>query len=141
MFRNSSFADFPKKIIEIFSSQIKIVVFASVPGPPSAVFNLKYYRKRVRRPQNLRKEETERVLHRYLLAHQKGATTHLPSGSLSIQANGVSFFPPGYRADKTVYLFTRLSRVKTLEPFTKAGQPVYPFTRLRQSKQCILSPS
>jgi hypothetical protein len=50
-----------------------------------AIFNLKYYRKRVRRPKNLVKERTERVLHRYLLAHQAGATTHLPSGSLTIQ--------------------------------------------------------
>ncbi len=51
----------------------------------AAVFNLKYYQKRVRRPQNLRKERTERVLHRYLLAHQRGATTDLPSGSLTLQ--------------------------------------------------------
>jgi hypothetical protein len=54
-------------------------------GLRAAVFNLKYYQKRVRRPQNLRKERTERVLHRYLLAHQRGATTDLPSGSLTLQ--------------------------------------------------------
>ena len=49
-----------------------------------ALFHLKYKKKVISRPQNLKKHKNEQVLKGYLLAQQKAARTEMPEGNLSI---------------------------------------------------------
>ena len=49
-----------------------------------ALFHLKYERKVIRRPKNLKKEKNEKVLQTYLLAQEKAAHTVLPQGEQEV---------------------------------------------------------
>jgi len=50
-----------------------------------ALFHMKYKKKVINRPKNLKKEKNSEVLRGYLLAQQKAARTVMPDGSLSVQ--------------------------------------------------------
>ena len=50
-----------------------------------ALFHLKYERKVIRRPKNLKKEKNEKVLQTYLLAQEKAAHTVLPQGEQEVE--------------------------------------------------------
>jgi len=50
-----------------------------------ALFHLKYERKVIRRPKNLKKEKNEKVLQTYLLAQEKAAHTVLPKGEQEVE--------------------------------------------------------
>ena len=50
-----------------------------------ALFHLKYKKKVISRPKNLRKHKNEQVLKGYLLAQQKAARTDMPEGYLSVE--------------------------------------------------------
>ena len=50
-----------------------------------ALFHLKYKKKVISRPKNLKKHKNEQVLKGYLLAQQKAARADMPEGNLSVQ--------------------------------------------------------
>merc|ERR1719474_434085 len=50
-----------------------------------ALFHMKYKKKVINRPKNLKKEKNSQVLRGYLLAQQKAARTVMPDGNLSVQ--------------------------------------------------------
>jgi len=50
-----------------------------------ALFHMKYKKKMISRPKNLKKDKNEKVLRGYLLAQQKAARTVMPDGNLSIE--------------------------------------------------------
>jgi len=50
-----------------------------------ALFHMKYKKKVINRPKNLKKEKNEHVLRGYLLAQQKAARTVMPDGNVSIE--------------------------------------------------------
>ena len=50
-----------------------------------ALFHMKYKKKVISRPKNLKKDKNEQVLRGYLLAQQKAARTVMPDGKLSVE--------------------------------------------------------
>lgn len=50
-----------------------------------ALFHLKYKKKVISRPKNLKKQKNEQVLKGYLLAQQKAARTVMPEGNLLVE--------------------------------------------------------